>query len=84
MSNILADINPPLYELVDLQKTKVRGKFYREELTKSPPPKPSDYFFVEKILKTRKIKGQKQFLVKFLYYPSKFNKWITEENLIRN
>jgi len=80
----LAEVNPVLYELVDLQKAPVRGKFYRQQLTKSPPPSESDYFFVEKILKSRKVKGKKQFLVKYLYYPNKFNQWLPAEDLVKN
>jgi len=81
VSTVQSDITPNLFKLVDLQKAPVSGQFYREELTKSPPPKLNDYFFVEKILKTKKV-GKKQFyLVKYLYYPSKFNQWLPKENL---
>jgi len=71
-----------LYELVDLQKTPVAGKFYYKQLLKSPPPAETEYFFIEKILKSRKVKGKTQYLVKYLYYPQKFNKWIPAENLV--
>lgn len=84
VTKIFADITPVLYQLSDLQKVPLKRKFYREELIKSPPPKSSDYFFVEKILKERKVKGKKQYLVKFLYYPHKFNQWLPEENVISN
>ena len=34
-----------------------------------------------KILKERKIKGKKEYFVKYLYYPKKFCQWVPEENL---
>jgi len=68
-------VKPVLYELVDLQKAPVKGKFYEQELIKSPPPKEADYFFIEKILKTRTVKRKKEYFVKFLYYPNKFNRF---------
>jgi len=74
VSKVHSDAYPPLFELVDLQKSPVKGKFYAQELTKSLPPREVDYFFIERVLKTRKIKGKKEYFVKFLYYPNKFNR----------
>ena len=76
-----AERRPVMYKLQDLLKEKVLGQFYREQLTKSPPPKASDYFFVEKILGQKKIKGVDHYLVKYLYYPNKFNQYIPKTNL---
>ena len=57
------------YELIELLKAPLKLRFYEKELTKSPAPKPDNYFNVEKILKERKIKGKKEYFVKYLYYP---------------
>ncbi len=63
-------------------KDKVPGHFYREQLTKAPAPDyKKDFFFVEKILSERVMKGQKYFLVKFLYYPNKFNQYVLATNI---
>ena len=62
-------------------KDSVDGLFYKEELTKSPPPKESDYFFVEKILGQKKIQGIEHYLVKYLYYPNKFNQYVKKDNI---
>jgi len=63
-------------------KDKVNGSFYREQLVKSEKPDYKRNFFeVESILGSKKVKGKKYYLVKFLYYPSKFNQYIAEENL---
>lgn len=62
-------------------KDKVPGHFYREQLTPAPTPEyQKDFFLVEKILGQKILKGKKFFLVKFLYYPSKFNQYVPESN----
>ena len=71
-----------MFKLVDLLNDSVPGTFYREQLTKSPPPNDQEYFLVEKILARKKIKGKKHVLVKYLYYPNKFNRYIPEENMV--
>lgn len=73
-----------MFKLVDLMKDSVEGHFYEAQLTKAPAPKASDYFFVEKILGTKKIRGVEHFLVKYLYYPNKFNQYIPKTNLKHN
>jgi len=70
-----------MFKLVDLMNDSVDGQFYKEQLTKAPPPKPSDYFFVEKVLGKKKIKGVQHYLVKYLYYPNKFNQYVPVDNL---
>jgi hypothetical protein len=63
-------------------KDKVPGHFYQEQLTKAPEPNyKKDFFFVEKVLSEKILKGQKYFFVKFLYYPSKFNQYVRAEDL---
>jgi len=71
VSEVFTDIKPNLYALIDLQKDPVPGRYYRQQLTKSPPPKEQDYFFVEKVLKTKKVKRKTLYYVKYLYYPNK-------------
>lgn len=62
----------------------VPGFFYREQLRKTDRAAASADrpFEVEKVLKTKKEKGKKLFLVKYLFYPAKFNQWIPEENMV--
>ena len=73
---------PPIFSLVDLMKDKVPGHFYAEQLTKAPIPNyKEDFFLIEKILGEKKVKGKKYFLVKFLFYPSKFNEYVLAENI---
>ena len=63
-------------------KDKVPGHFYKDQLTKAPKPDyQNDFFFVEKVLGEKTVRGKKYFLVKYLYYPSKFNEYVPAENL---
>jgi len=75
-------INPPLYTLIDLMKDEKPGHYYREQLIATPAPNfEENYFEVEKVISEKKVRGKKYFLVKFLYYPDKFNEYIPEENM---
>jgi hypothetical protein len=63
-------------------KDIVDGSFYKEQLTlTSKPDYKNNFFEVEKILKEKTFAGKKYYLVKFLYYSSKFNQYIPEENM---
>ena len=76
-----ASVLPPLFSLIDLMKDKVPGHYYFEQLTKAPVPEhQKDFFLIEKILGEKIVKKKKYFLVKFLYYPTKFNQYVPEEN----
>ena len=64
-------------------KENVAGSYYKEQLVKTEKPDYKKNFFeVEKILSSKIVRGKKYLLVKFLYYPSKFNEYVPEENLI--
>ena len=61
-----------MFKLVDLMQSDLPGYFYSEELTKAPKPDYQKYFFfVEKVLKTKKIKGEVFYFVKYAWYPNK-------------
>ena len=81
----MIDVNssklPVLYSVVDLMDEKLPNLFYGEQLTKTNKPDQNNFFLVEKILKEKKIRGQKYFFVKFLYYPEKFNLWVPESDI---
>jgi hypothetical protein len=82
ISSIDSSLNPPIYSLIDLMKDKVEGKFYREQLVIAKAPDYQKNFFeVEKILAEKTVKGKKFYLVKFLYYSSKFNEYVPAENM---
>ncbi|GFX09157.1 uncharacterized transposon-derived protein F54H12.3 [Trichonephila clavipes] len=67
--------NPIVYKLKDLTGEVIRGTFYEQELQKLMH---SGYYPIEKILKTREKNGKKEYFVKFLGYPEKFNIWVQD------
>ena len=69
--------DPVVYGLEDSGHEEVKGTFYDAELMKT---KQKNEYLVEKSLKTRKVNGKKQYLVKWLGYPDKFNSWVNEED----
>jgi hypothetical protein len=82
VSAINASVKPLLFSLVDLMKDPFPGFYYREQLTIAPQPDyKNDFFAIEKVLKTVKRKKKKFYLVKYLYYPAKFNQFISEDDL---
>lgn len=76
-----AQIKPELFKLVDLLKDPVQGFFYRDQLKKTIQPSDDRFFEIESVLKTKTIRKKKWYFCKFLFYPSKFNLWIPEENM---
>ncbi len=72
---------PVLYQVKDLRGKKVPGYFYREQLLKTERPRKGQYFRVEDILAEEEKNNKKYYLVKFLHYPSQYNRWLPEENV---
>lgn len=50
-------------------KDKVDGAYYAQQLKLAPNPTDSEYWQVEKVIKTKTEKKTKWLFVKFLYYP---------------
>ncbi|XP_069109792.1 uncharacterized protein [Argopecten irradians] len=70
----------PLYRVKDYDGDEIKGTFYQSELQKVGV-RDDDMWKVETILKT-KGKGQnKQYYVKWLHWPKKFNSWIYASDL---
>ena len=70
----------PLNRLKDVADEPVDGYFYERELQKVT--KDADALFrVEKVLKTRTRKGQKEHFVKWMGWPKKFNSWIKDSDI---
>ena len=70
---------PPVYRIEDLGGEEILGTFYEDELQAVDD---SGVYRVEKILKTKKVKGQKYYLIKWRGYPDSFNSWEPESNVI--
>ena len=69
----------PTYKIKDYAGESIDGTFYEEELQKVTP---NEYYKVEKILKSRKIKGRpKEVFVRWLHWPPKYDSWIPATNI---
>jgi hypothetical protein len=78
---IVWSLRIPMYKIVDYDSEPVVGSFYGSEMSKADidPDKP---YKIEKVVKTRKKRGLKEYFVKYLYWPSKFNQWVSEEDMM--
>ena len=70
-----------MYKLEDLMSSPVLGHFYSATLHLAPKIALSEFFEVEKILKTKTVNGEKFVLVKYQWYPRKFNQWVKYSDL---
>ena len=70
----------PIYRLRDLQQEEIKGTFYESELKKVNVD-PDQTWKVEKVLKSRGRRRNKQYFVKWKYYPKKFNSWISASDI---
>lgn len=68
-------LSPEFYDLKNYAGEKIDGRFYRPELVKTKIDSATTYR-VEKVLRSRKTKKGKEFLVKFIDYPQTY--WINE------
>lgn len=71
---------PPVYKLKDYDGEPVQGSFYEQELQKVKLSQ-DKVFHVEKILKQRVVKGEKQVFVRWKNWPEKFNSWVKASDL---
>ena len=71
----------PVYELEDYGHEEVKGTFYEEELQPVTLDK-EGAFKVEKVLKTRGRGPKKELYVKWLNWPTKYNSWIKESDVV--
>ena len=68
----------PVYTLKDYQDEGIIGSFYEDELQKVTD---TGLYKIEKILKTRGRKGQKEHLVRWLHWPPKFDSWVKDKDV---
>ena len=65
-----------LYYLEDLYGEKIKGGFYKQEIQKIRFNPESNVYKIEKILGSKGKRRNKQYLVKWVGYPDKFNSYI--------
>ena len=71
--------DPVRYEIEDYDGEHLKGSFYEQELQKV---KYHDIWLVDKVLKTRNVKGDKQIFVSWVGMSPKYNSWISEKETI--
>jgi hypothetical protein len=69
--------NPATYRLRDYDGEALEGTFYDYELQRVV--KTDDVYKIEKIVKSRRRRGVKEYFVKWKGYPDKFNSWVGED-----
>lgn len=72
--------NIPVYRLKDWSGEQIEGSFYEHEIQSVHVEDTTEYR-VEKVLKRRTVKKQKEVLVRWLHWPSKYDSWIPETDL---
>jgi len=65
---------PITYKITDFDGEAIEGSFYQDELQKTEVP---NHYDIEKVIKTRTRNGRKEYLVKFIGWDKKYNRWIT-------
>ncbi|XP_070550565.1 uncharacterized protein [Ptychodera flava] len=75
---------PHVYNIKDLNGEEILGNFYTDELQGVTGGAGADKLYrVERILKTKTVRGKKYYLIKWKGYPESFYSWEPEENVIR-
>lgn len=72
---------PIVYEISDLSGEVIDGIFYEQELSSVIKDLQGEEFIVERVIKSRGHGNNKQLLVSWKGYPSKFDSWIPASNL---
>jgi hypothetical protein len=73
---------PPVYIIKDYSDEIIKGVFYEQELQKVH--KSDDVYKIDEVLDKRKRKNQTEYLVSWFGYPSKFNSWVNEKDIIKS
>ena len=71
---------PIQVKIKDYDGNVIQGSYYKEEV--QVVEKPAMYI-IENIVHTRKVGVVKQYLIKWLGYPSHFNSWVGEDAIAR-
>ena len=70
-----------IYRLKDFLDEEVEGTFYEPELQHIIAD-PAGVFNIDHVIRSRKRKGhEKEFLIKWLHWPEKFNSWVKSSDM---
>jgi len=77
VSKILNTV-PIQVKIKDLNDEEIIGSFYLKEIQAVDLP---DEYEIEKIVSRKRVRGQMQYLVKWLGYPDSFNSWVSAADI---
>ena len=80
ISKVLYKTDPITYKIKDDAGEVLQGTFYKEELQKVAE---KEVYRISKILKTRNIRGKKEYLIRWYGYAPSFDSWVPEEAVQR-
>ena len=67
-----------MLNIKDEKEVREKQRFYPEELQKIT----ENLYRIEKIIKSKKSKGKKQYFVKWIGYPNTYNSWVNDEDMV--
>ena len=70
----------PVYKIADYHGEELEGTFYEQEL-QNIIKKDSDFYGIEKVIKSRMRGKRREYLAKCLGYSNDFNSWVPEDNV---
>lgn len=71
-----------VYTVEDVKGEASQGSYYEKEL-QSVTLDLSGVFDVDHVIKTRKQRGKKQYLIRWKGYPPKFDSWVEEKDFVK-
>jgi hypothetical protein len=75
VSQVLNTARPIQYKVRDYRNEEVEGSFYSAELQRVAQP---HQYAVERVIRTRRVNRQTQYLVKWLGFGEEHNSWVTD------
>lgn len=70
-----------MYKVRDFNEELIEGDFYENDQQKVDKSEDS-LWLIEKVIKKRVRKGQKELFIKFESWPEKFNQWVKESDIV--
>lgn len=76
--------DPPRYKVQDLLQEPVLGSFYEQELLRIHADHEDDILFkIERVISSKKVRGEKYSLIKWYGYAPKFNSYIKAKDIVK-
>ena len=79
IDKVLDNLPVPRYKLKDILDESIEGSFFEDELVLYTPT--NEVYNIEKIIQTKGKGRNKQHLVKWEGWPSKFNSWVSDNEI---